>query len=75
MKSFKTTNEKQEVRIAALEDRNVKLNEHATSDRGTKWKFFIIKHAAIEMFMENEEFQALWNNINETFTRLKKSGR
>lgn len=22
--------------------------------------------------MENEEFQALWNNINETFTRLKK---
>lgn len=30
MKSFKTTNEKQEVRIAALEDRNVKLNEHDT---------------------------------------------
>lgn len=24
------------------------------------------------MFMENEEFQALWNNVNETFTRLKK---
>lgn len=24
------------------------------------------------MFMENEEFQALWNNINKTSTRMKK---
>lgn len=31
-----------------------------------------MKQDAIEMFEENEEFQAIWNNIIETFTRLKK---
>lgn len=31
-----------------------------------------MKQDAIELFEENEAFQALWNNINETSTRLKK---
>lgn len=79
MKSLKAKNEQQEERIAALEDRNAKLNEHVHQllqhQDGERNKSILLKQDAIEMFEENEAFQALWNNINETFTRLKKSGR
>lgn len=76
MKSLKTKNEQQEEKIAALEDRNVKLNEHVHQllqhQDGERNRSLLLKHDAIEMFKEQEEFQVLWNNINETFTRLKK---
>lgn len=76
MKSLKTKNEQQEERIAALEDRNVRLNEHVHQllqhQDGERNRSILLKQDAIEMFEENEAFQALWNNINETFTRLKK---
>lgn len=76
MKSLKTKNEQQEERIAALEDQNVKLNEHVHQllqhqDRERNMSL-LLKQDVIEMFEENEAYQALWNNINETFTRLKK---
>lgn len=76
MKSLKTKNEQQEERIAALEDQNVKLNEHVHQllqhqDRERNMSL-LLKQDVIEMFEENEAYQALWNNINKTFTRLKK---
>lgn len=76
MKILKTTNEQQEKRIAVLEDQNVKLNEHVHQllqhQDGERNMSLLLKQDVIEMFEENEAFQALWNNINETFTRLKK---
>lgn len=76
MKSLKTKNEQQEERIAALEDKNVRLNEHVHQllqrQDGKRNRSILLKHDAIEMFMQHEEFQALWNNINETSTRMKK---
>lgn len=76
MKSLETKNEQQEEKIAALEERNVKLNEHVHQllqhQDGERNRSLLLKHDAIEMFKEQEEFQVLWNNINETFTRLKK---
>lgn len=76
MKSLKTKNEQQEERIAALEDQNVKLNEHVHQllqhqDRERNMSL-LLKQDVIEMFEENEAYQALWNNINKIFTRLKK---
>lgn len=76
MKSLKTKYEQQEERIAAIEDQNVKLNEHVHQllkhQDGERNRSLLLKQDAIEMFEENEAFQALWNNINETITRLKK---
>lgn len=76
MKSLKTKYEQQEERIAALEDQTVKVKEHVYQllqhQDGERNRSILLKHDAIEMFMEHEEFQALWNNINETSTRLKK---
>lgn len=63
-------------RIAVLEDQNLKLNEHVHQllqhQDGERNMSLLLKQDVIEMFEENEAFQALWNNINETFTRLKK---
>lgn len=76
MKSLKTKYEQQEERIAAIEDQNVKLNEHVHQllqhQDVERNRTFLLKQDAIEKFEENETFQALWNNINETFTWLKK---
>lgn len=76
MKSLKTKNEQQEERIAAQEDRNLKLNEHVHQllqhQDGERNRSLLLKQDAIEMFEENNAFQALWNNTNETFKRLKK---
>lgn len=75
MKTLKTKNEQQEERIAALEDQNVILNEHVHQllqhQDGERNRSLLLKHDAIEMFEENGAFQALWNNINETSTRMK----
>lgn len=75
MKTLKTKNEQQEERIAALEDQNVKLNEHVHQllqhQDGERNRSLLLKQDAIEMFEENEAFQALWYNINETSTRMK----
>lgn len=63
MKSLKTKNEQQEVRIAALEDGNVKLNKHVHQllqhQDGERNRSLLLKHDAIKMFMEHDEFQAL----------------
>lgn len=76
MKTLKTKNEQQEERIAALEDRNVNLNEHVHQllqhQDVERNRSLLLKQDAIELFEENEAFQALWNNINETSKRLKK---
>lgn len=54
----------------------MKLNEHVHQllqhQDGERNMSLLLKQDVIEMFEENEAFQALWNNINETFTRLKK---
>lgn len=76
MKTLKTKNEQQEERIAALEDRNVNLNEHVHQllqhQDVERNRSLLLKQDAIELFEENEACQALWNNINETSKRLKK---
>lgn len=75
MKSLKTKNEQQEERIAALEDRNVNLNEHVHQllqhQDEERNRSLLLKQDAIAMFEKNEAFQAIWNNINETSTRMK----
>lgn len=62
MKSLKTKNEQQEEKIAALEDQNVKLNEHVHKllqhQDGEQNRSLLLKHDAIEMFEQNEAFQA-----------------